>query len=277
MLNAEPTTHMLDVPGARLHYEVRGSGPLLAIIGLPMDSAPFAPIADAMARDHTVVTYDPRGIGRSTREDEDADITLETVAGDVKAVLDAVSDEPTLFLGSSGGAVTGLVLVERHPGRVRTMVAHEPPLLELLPDREAARAGVEDLYATYLREGPDVAMVKFMGNIGVIPPELAAAGPAALPFPITDEVRAVNRVFFGHLIRPITRHVPDIDALRSSSTRIVVGRGTTSAGQQAHRTATELAARLGTPPVDFPGDHGGFIGDPEAFAEVLRRTLAGAP
>jgi pimeloyl-ACP methyl ester carboxylesterase len=67
------TTHTLDVPRARLYYERRGSGPPLLVIGSPMDSTGFAPLADALAQDCTVVTYDPRGIGNSSREDATVD------------------------------------------------------------------------------------------------------------------------------------------------------------------------------------------------------------
>jgi pimeloyl-ACP methyl ester carboxylesterase len=66
MADSDPTTHMLDVPGARLYYERRGSGPLLLLIGSPMDSGGFAPLASALADRYTVVTYDPRGIANSS-------------------------------------------------------------------------------------------------------------------------------------------------------------------------------------------------------------------
>jgi len=59
-------THALDVPGARLYYERRRSGPLLLIIGSPMGTTGFTGLAEAMAGRYTVVTYDPRGIGSGT-------------------------------------------------------------------------------------------------------------------------------------------------------------------------------------------------------------------
>ena len=69
------TTHTLDVPDARLHYEVRGRGPLLLVLGSPMAAAMFAPLADAMAGERTVVTTDPRGIGASPLADPYQDST----------------------------------------------------------------------------------------------------------------------------------------------------------------------------------------------------------
>ena len=111
------TTHTLHVPGARLHYEVRGAGPVVLVIGSPMASAEFAPLADALATDHTVVTYDPRGIAASSIDDPEQDSTPELRADDVAALLDAVGAESADVFGSSGGAVTGLALVAKHPGR----------------------------------------------------------------------------------------------------------------------------------------------------------------
>jgi len=158
------TDHALDVPGARLYYERRGAGPLLLLIGSPMDSTGFAGLADALADRYTVVTYDPRGIGRSSREDADRDVTPEDQADDVRRLISALGGEPADVFGSSGGAVVGLALVTAHPGQVRTLVAHEPPVIELLPDRAELRAQISDIYDTYQAEGPDQAMAKFMAH-----------------------------------------------------------------------------------------------------------------
>jgi clorobiocin/coumermycin A biosynthesis protein CloN7/CouN7 len=68
--------------------------------------------------------------------------------------------------------------------------------------------------------------------------------------------------------------VPDIAALAASTTRVVVGVGTTSSGQLAHRTALALAERLGRQAIEFPGGHGGFIEEPREFANMLRKVLA---
>ena len=94
MPDSAPTVHTLDVPGARLYYQRRGSGPLLLMIGSPMDSTGFTPFANALADDYTVVTYDPRGIGNSTREDTTEDVTPEQQAEDVHRLLSALGGEP---------------------------------------------------------------------------------------------------------------------------------------------------------------------------------------
>jgi clorobiocin/coumermycin A biosynthesis protein CloN7/CouN7 len=275
MPDSDPTTHVLDVPGARLYYERRGNGPLLLMIGSPMDSSGFIPLASALADHYTVVTYDPRGIGNSSREDTSEDVTPAQQADDVHRLLSALGGEPADLFGSSGGAVVGLALVTAHPDQVRTLVAHEPPVIELLPDAAQLRAQIEDIYDTHRVEGADKAMQKFMAHAGLgAGPAREADAPRWEPSPEQlARMRATTEHFLAHLLRPTTRYRPDIEALRAASTRIVVAGGATSKGQLANRTAVALADQLGTTVVDFPGDHGGFLAFPEQFGRLLDRVL----
>lgn len=269
-------TRSLDVPGARLHYEVRGAGPLLFVIGSPMGSADFAGFADALASDRTVVTYDPRGLAGSTIENPAQDATPDLRADDVVAILDALGAESVDVFGSSGGAVTGLALVTRHPGRVRTLIAHEPPLLELLPDAEAQRASTEAIIETFHRDGPEAAFVHFMTAAGFDMSD-PNVGPPPGPEPTEEELAkrmADAARFFTHELRDTTRYVPDVAALRASSTEVLVGIGVDSGPLLTHHTSTALCELLGSSPVEFPGGHGGFMEVPDAFADRLREVLA---
>jgi pimeloyl-ACP methyl ester carboxylesterase len=270
-LSTSPTVRSVTVPGARLHYEIRGSGPLLLVIGSPMASAEFAPLADALAGDHTVVTYDPRGYANSPVDDPDAQSGVEERADDVKAILDDLGAESADLFGSSGGAVTGLALVARHPGRVRTLVAHEPPLLELLPDAAEQRANTEAIIDTFHRDGFRAAWAHFMLNAGFgLDPD---AAPPADAEPSERELRE-NARFFDIDLRPTVQYVPDIEALKTGPSRIVIGIGVDSGKLLTYRTSTALAELLGTTPAEFPGDHGGFMGAPVEFADVLRTMLS---
>jgi len=275
MPGSDPVTHTLDVPGARLYYERRGTGPLLLLIGSPMDSTGFAGLASALADDYTVVTYDPRGIGNSSRQDLGRDVTPEQQADDVHRLLAALGREPAYVFGSSGGAVVGLALVTAHPGQVRTLVAHEPPVVELLPDSAQVRTQIQDIYDTYRADGADKAMQKFMAHAGLgAAPGQKAEAPLWEPSPEQmARMRATTEVFLAHLIRPTTRYRPDIEALRTAPTRIVVAVGATSKGQLANRGARALADELGTPAVEFPGDHGGFVALPQQCGRVLDQVL----
>jgi hypothetical protein len=158
---------------------------------------------------------------------------------------------------------------------VRTLVAHEPPVLELLPDRAQLRAQIGDVCDTYRADGPDRAMQKFVAHAGLA--QVAApdgSGPRWEPSPRQiARMHASTGYFLAHLIRPTTRYRPDIRALQAASTRIVVGAGATSGGQLANRAAVALAAELGTPVIEFPGDHGGFLALPEQFGRELDQVL----
>ncbi|MDT5091482.1 MAG: hypothetical protein QOH60_845 [Mycobacterium sp.] len=265
------TTHSLAVPGARLHYEVRGSGPVLAVIGSPMAAGEFAGLADALAVSRTVITYDPRGISASPVDDPEQDSTPDLRADDVVAILDAVGADSADVFGSSGGAVTGLAMVARHPDRIRTLVAHESPLLELLPDAAEQRAKTDDIVETFHAQGIGAAWMKFMHNAGF---DLGGDGPPVqAPGKPSAQNLANSARFFDHELRPTAEYVPDIAALTASPARVVVGIGADSRHLITYRTSTALADLLGTQPVEFPGDHGGFLGLPEEFAKRLIEVL----
>jgi pimeloyl-ACP methyl ester carboxylesterase len=267
------TTCSVTVPGARLHYEARGTGPLVLIIGSPMASADFAPLADALAGDHTVVTYDPRGHAASTIEDLQEESTPESRADDIAAILDDLGAESADVFGSSGGAVTGLALVVRHPGRVRTLVAHEPPLLELLPDAARHRANTEAIIETFHTDGLHAAWYQFMVTAGFDMPGGEGAPVEAPPEPTEQEIREAAR-FFDHELRPTTQYLPDIDTLNNSPSRVVIGVGADSHQLLTYGTSVALCELLGSTPVEFPGDHGGFLSATTVFADTLRTVLS---
>lgn len=164
-MTAQPTPHRLNVPGGQLYYELRGSGPLLLVIGQPMTSAPFGPLAELLAESHTVVTYDPHGLGESIVDDRSLAVTPEVQADDLAHLIDAVGGGPADVFASSGGAVAGLALAARHPGQVRTLIAHEPPVTELLPDAPYVRAVVDDIEDAYRDSGSGVAWGKFVSLV----------------------------------------------------------------------------------------------------------------
>jgi pimeloyl-ACP methyl ester carboxylesterase len=209
-------THHLDVPGASIYYEVRGSGPLLALIAAPMGASGFAALAELMAPHYTVVTYDPRGSEHSTVTDRTEITTHELLAEDVHRVLKSVSDEPAAILGSSGGAVTCLALVTAYPEQVSVLVAHEPPLVTLLTNAPEELAKVQEIYQTYLRAGSDAAMRKFLLSIGVLGEEGSrqlAAMPEPDPVPAPAIPETDNDFFYANQIRATTGYRPDLKAL----------------------------------------------------------------
>ncbi|NUS42184.1 MAG: alpha/beta hydrolase [Mycobacteriaceae bacterium] len=266
------TAGTLAVPGARLYYELRGRGPLVAVVGAPMHSEPFAPLAEQLAADHTVLTTDPRGHFGSVLDDPESDSTPDLRAGDLARLLRHVGGGPAAVFGSSGGAMTALALLQSDPELVHTVIAHEPPVSELLPDRAEQRAQRADIIATYLSGDNLGAVRKFLASAGLTMPEEVFQhmfggdrSPAQL---------AAEDYFYRHELGSTGSWSPDLDALRAERGRLVIGIGDESAGQFCDRTSRALAAALDLEPTLFPGDHGGFMGDSAAFADRVRTVLA---
>jgi pimeloyl-ACP methyl ester carboxylesterase len=256
------TTHTLAVPGARITYDVTGSGPVLLLIpGGAADSTMFAPIAPILAEDHTVVTYDPRGISRSPLDGEPGPGTLREHADDVQRLLAEIGSADADVFANSGGAITMLEYAVHHTGQVRTVVLHEPPVSRYLP---AGALDGPDLPALFREHGVRPAFTAFMATLGIDPAP-----------PLDPHAEGNFAYFFGHLMPATGAYEPDLDALRTTSARLVVAAGEKSAGQLAHETALGLAADLGLEAELFPGDHGGFVAEPEAFAARLREVLEG--
>ena len=286
----EPTTRTLEVPGATLTYDVRpadSSAPPLFLIGSPMGAGGFGTLAGHFT-DRTVVTYDPRGVERSTKADPSSLSTPEQHADDVHRIIDALDGGPVDLFASSGGAVNALALVAKHPEQVRTLVAHEPPLASILPDREGAMAANQAIGDTYERSGFGPAMAQFIVAVshkGPMTLEFAAQpapDPAMFGLPTQDDGTRTDPLLHQNIVT-CTHYEPDFDALRAASTRIVLGAGAESEGEMAHRGAEAVAERLGSKPMTFPSGHGGFLGgeygqagDPDGFAAKLREVLAGA-
>jgi len=283
----EPKTDTPEVPGAILTYDVRSNDsstePVLLMIASPMGAAGFATLSGYFT-DRTVVTYDPRGAERSTLTDAAPQSTPDVHGDDLHRLIASLDAGPVDLFASSGGAVNALALVARHPEQVRTLVAHEPPLAQLLPDRDEALAAIQDIDETYQRDGFGPAMAKFIAivmNTGPVPADFAGqpADPAMFGLPTEDD-GSRDDVLLGQNLVTNLHYQPDIDALRDASTRLVVVAGAESEGELSHRGAEALAERLGTKAVTFPSDHGGFLGgeygqsgDPAAFAAALRKVL----
>lgn len=268
---APTATTTLRVGGAELYYELRGHGPLIALHAAPMDAASFTPLAELLAVDHTVLTCDPRGINRSRVDHPDRDVTPDQRAEDLAALLRHVDAGPATLFGSSGGAVSALALTQADPDLVHTVIAHEPPLAELLPHREELRIQTDDMVQIYLAGDRRGAWARFMesGNIH-LPAELFEA---MFGGPIDGQAAADERFAFAHMERATTFWRPALSALRESDVTLVVGIGEASADELCDRTSRALAAEIGIAPTMFPGGHIGFAEDPTAFATRLRDLL----
>jgi pimeloyl-ACP methyl ester carboxylesterase len=284
------TTHLLECPEVDLTYDVHGplptadGRPPLVMIGQPMDASGFAALT-AQLPDRTVVTYDPRGLGRSTRKDGRVDHRPEVQAADVHAVITALGVGPVEMFASSGGAVTALALVAAHPDDVTTLVAHEPPLVTTLPDAAAAERAQAEVRDSYEAKGWGAGMAAFItmtswrGEFTDAYFAQPAADPAVFGMPTEDDGSRADPLLSDRSWA-VTSYRIDVDALAAAPSRVVVAVGEESRGVMTGRTAEATAALLGQQATVFPSHHGGFLGgefgyagQPEAFAGKLREVL----
>ncbi|BCJ26220.1 hydrolase [Actinocatenispora sera] len=281
----------MPTDGAEITYDVHGplptadGTPPLVMIGQPMDASGFTALV-AQFPDRTVITYDPRGLGRSTRSDGRVDQTPQTQAADVHALIGALDAGPVELFASSGGAVTALALVAAYPNDVATLVAHEPPMLPVLPDAAAAVRARDGFLAAYQAKGWGAGMAAFVAMTswrGEFTDEYfaqPAPDPAAYGMPTEDDGNRDDPLLSDRALA-ITDYRPDVAALTAAPTRVIIAVGEESAGTFTARTATATAALLGQEATVFPSHHGGFVGgehgyagQPEAFARRLREVLA---
>jgi pimeloyl-ACP methyl ester carboxylesterase len=285
-----PTTFMLETTEVDIAYDLHGPLPTsdgrrpLFMIGQPMEASGFATLASHFP-DRTVVTYDPRGLGRSTRKDGRVDNVPTVQADDVHAVIEVLGVGPVEMFASSGGAVTALALVAAYPDDVTTLVAHEPPIIPVLPDAEAAdraRAGVRDAYqarGSGAGMAAFIAMTSWRGEFTDAYFAQPAPDPVLFGLPTEDD-GSRDDPLLSDRSWAVSSYRPDVDALATASTRIVIAVGEESLDTFTGRTTVATAELLRQHTTVVPSHHGGFLGgefgyagQPEAFARRLRGVL----
>ncbi|MFI5548052.1 alpha/beta fold hydrolase [Streptomyces sp. NPDC051815] len=281
-----PTPGSLRVNGATLHYEVRGRGPLLLLIpGGTGGAASFDGIADDLAARYTVATYDPRGMSRSTLDDPEAEQHVAEHADDAFRILELLSPgEPARVFGASSGAIVALHLLATHPERVERLVAHEPPVVEVLPDARDHRDLIARVQETFRTQGLMPAMAVFAAGLKKddappVEPKTETETKAEIELPPQAAARARQTMadlpyFVGRIVPSFMSYTPDIHRLAALSDRLVLACGQDSHGELPYRPAAFLAEHLGTELLHFPGGHTGLTTHPAEFADLLRETLA---
>ncbi|MGV9881499.1 alpha/beta hydrolase [Streptomyces sp. NPDC003006] len=285
-----PTIGSLRVNGATLHYEVRGEGPLLLLIpGGTGGAAAFDGVADVLAAEYTVAAYDPRGMSRSPLDDPEAEQHVAEHADDAFRLLELLSPgEPARVFGSSSGAIAAVHLLTAHPERVERLVAHEPPMVEVLPDAQEQRAFVARVEETFRTQGLMPAMTMFAAGLKKDQEqdqeaELEKDGDTAEPeaelkLPPQAAARAERTMadlpyFVGRIVPAFMPYAPDLHRLAALPDRLVLVGGEDSRGELPYRSAAFLAERLGTELRHFPGGHIGLTTHAAAFGEHLRKAL----
>jgi pimeloyl-ACP methyl ester carboxylesterase len=275
----EARTDRVDAEGDELVFDVRGRGaPLLLIPGGASDATAYALVAPLLAGDYTVITYDPRGYGRSTRRDPQ-NYEVGQQGRDAVAVIAAAGFDAALVFGSSGGAIIGLEMARSQPRAVAELVAHEPPAIRVLPDAAEIQRGMAGVYLRAWTEGPESAFLHFL--------KLAEL-PVIEGRPITDaEIAQILQdvgaqewlrsaeSFVKYEMLPVSNYKPDVAMIKEHGVKVVLGVGERSLDKIYGRAAPLLAEQLGGPLVTFPGDHVSYL-DPaqvDAWVAALRPAL----
>jgi pimeloyl-ACP methyl ester carboxylesterase len=263
----------LDVPGARLFYEIRGRGPLLLMIpGATGTAGSFTMVADYLASHYTVLTYDRRGFSRSHLDGpQDDEHRLETDADDVRRLIEHVSDAPAMVFGSSSGGIVALEVLTHHPSVVRTLVPHEPPAMRFLPDGQQWVDFFSSVYDRYRHSGIELALAMFRERAFAASDREAMARARGSK---NGESRRANATYwFEHELRQYPAVDLDGTALTAHADRIVLVAGRESRGYPCYQVTVELGKTLGRDVIKLPGGHIGFVTQPAAFARAIRDAL----
>ena len=270
-------SNLLQVDGARIHYDVRGSGPLLFVAQSGEgDADRTVDLVGHLVDAFTVVTYDRRGLSRSRPDDPTAPVSIRRHADDAAAVLRAVAAGPALMLGLSLGAVIGLHLLAAHPGTVGTLVAHEPIALRFLdPAQEAAaREKIESVCRAHRADGWRAAAARVAAVLG-IDPRSQDTEPDITRFAFTERRAANFEFFLGNDLSAVLADPLRLDDVpRDAHIVPAVGRTSPQDGFD-YLSALALAAHTGVPAEVFPGGHNGNLTHPRAFAGHLLSVLDG--
>jgi pimeloyl-ACP methyl ester carboxylesterase len=263
----------LKVPAAQLSYEVSGSGPLLILIpGAAGVGEVFRQVANALIAQYQVVTYDRRGFSRSQLDGpQDYEHRIETDADDVRLLIEHLTGRPATVFGNSSGASVALEVLTRYPELVQTVVAHEPPVVTLLPNASAWLAFLDGVYETYQKEGVPAAMHQFVnGAIGSVDHQVIeqAMRENANEFTLSNAT-----YWMEHELRQYPRIEPDLAALAAHARHLVLVGGRDAQDKVPYQSTSVLARQLGLNIVDLPGGHLGFMTSPAEFAQALMHAL----
>jgi pimeloyl-ACP methyl ester carboxylesterase len=273
------TTSQLETPEVNLYYTVRGSGPMLLILqGGAGNADGSEALANELSSDFTVVTYDRRGLSRSTPIRAER-YEIATHADDAARLIGALSTEPAFVFGSSLGALIGVELVARHPGVVRLLIAHEPGLYALLEgaERDEALRGHKEAIETFQQEGIPAAMKLMFARSGT---EIDSEAEVPVPSVSTADPKAMEQHFANlrHFLTcdvpAVTRYQPDLAAVISAKSKIIPAIGSaTSSSALPYRCTLALAGVLHRAFVEFPGGHTAFMLRPKAVAQRIRDLI----
>lgn len=257
------------VNGTELYYELRGSGPsVLFIQGATGDGGTFDRVADLLADEFSVVTYDRRGNSRSPRPAGWNKTSMDEQADDAAGLVQALGLGPAAVFGTSGGAVILLNLLLRHPEVLRGAIIHEPPMVPVLSNAQEVGAELQSMTEESLASlGPRGTMEMFLRqnagdeNFENLAPELR------------ERMLGNAEVFFFAELEGFVSYVPDARALAEVKVPLQVVAGADNRGVYYHEASEWVAKQLGTDLQEISGRHAPYLDRPSEMPEAIRPFL----
>ncbi|OAK95563.1 alpha/beta hydrolase fold protein [Phaeosphaeriaceae sp. SRC1lsM3a] len=266
----------ITVPGAVLHYETFGTGPLFVFIpGAQGTGNIFHPCAKLLSAHFTVVCWDRRGFSQSHLVGaQDFEHRLQTDADDAQRLIQSLSsDAGAVVFGTSSGALVAQQLLASHPECVLKLIAHEPPAFSVLPSeiRLQAQGLMNHVYSTYRARGPETAMNVFASGLSEGPDSTAMLH--AMDTSRGNEIRANCLFWFEFELLQYTSAEVDIEGLRRSKEKLFLVAGEDSGDGPGVGPMKVISGMLEKEITRVPGGHLGYITDPERFATRLLELL----
>jgi pimeloyl-ACP methyl ester carboxylesterase len=266
--------------GDDLYYEVRGHGTLLLMIApAGGDGWHYAAVADRLADEWRVITYDRRANARSTLHTPQ-NFEISQQSRDAVAVLHAAGEESAFVFGNSSGAVIALDMAKTAPHAVRAVVAHEPPLARVHPHASTWQRFFARVYWTGCHFSSSLAALQFMLGVGLPIRQLIRATKDVNTHRKHSRERYISSrtaadILIKRELLPVTNYLPDVEQIKHNRVRIVMAAGKQSLQTRRFyaETAPILAQQLGCELVTFPGHHGSFLDMPDVWAATLRDVL----
>lgn len=262
--------------GDTLYFEVRGTGePLLMIAGATGDGGIYNNVAERLADKYQVITYDRRGNSRSSRKTPQ-NFEVGQQARDAVAVIKAAGHQSARIFANSGGAVIALEMAKSQPQAIRSLIVHEPPVIQMLPDAQSLAVKYADINRTVWADGYAKAYGEFIAFVfGAGPPPRTPAMGKLLD--VFARAKNNQEFFMQNEIMPLTFYRPDVEAIKANKVKIKMAAGQVTLDKKFFygQTAPLLAQQLGCEFVVFPGAHLSFMDIPEQWEPVLRKALEG--
>ena len=274
-MNTEPNGGLLEVNGARIYHEIRGSGPsVLFIAGATGDGGHFQRVAELLSDEFTVVTYDRRANSRSPRPDDWKSTSTEEQSEDAAGVIEALGIAPAAIFGTSVGAIIGLDLLICHPELVRGAILHEPPMIAGMSNPEEVMGAIQQVVEGGMQRGGSRGGCETFFRFVASDEAFENLEPQ-----LRERMLGNGETFLGTEMGAFEPYRPDEAALTAVEVpvRIMVGR---ESAPFFAETSRWLADRMNVELERLPGGHTPYFVRPDEMVETIRpllKELSGQP